>query len=124
MKKKKESSRLHILFVVMILAALVSFIAALCLFDYDFDVPLSAMWQANMPSFILLGVFAAINIALIVSAVVLRVKNDELTKSEVPLAFMITAVIVLETVFCVPIFILWIAELIHDAIRDFKHERI
>ncbi len=124
MKKKKESSRLHILFVVMILSAFVSFIAALCLFDYEFDVPLSAMWQANMPSFILIGVFAAINIALIVSAVVLRVKNDELTKSEVPLAFMITAVIVLETVFCVPIFILWIAELIHDAIRDIKRERI
>ena len=124
MKKKKGSSKLHIAFVVMMLAALACFIVALCLFDYNFDVPFLAMWQANMPSIIIFGVFAAINIALIVSAVVLRVKNDESTKSEVLLAFMITAVIVLETVFCAPIFIVWIAELIHDAIRDVKHERI
>ena len=124
MKKPKTSSQLHIAFVIFILMALASFITALCLFDYNFDVSLDKMWQANMPTFILLGAFVVLNLILIISAIVLRIKNDELTRSEVSLSFMIAAVLLLEVVLCVPIFIVWIAELIHDAISARKRDNV
>lgn len=124
MKKAKTSSKLHIAFIIMMLLALVSVIVALCLFDYNFDSTFEEMWLRNTPSFILAGVFAALNLVIILSAIVLRIKNDELTRSEVNLAFLITAVLVLETVLCVPIFIAWIVELIHDEISRRKNETV
>lgn len=124
MKKPKTSSKPHIAFVVMIFVALASIIVALCLFDYNFNVSFAEMWQANMPSIILAGVFAAIDLTLIISAIVLAIKNDELTRSEVWLSFMIVTVLLLEIILCVPIFILWIIERIHDAVSDAKREKI
>ena len=124
MKKTKTSSKLHIAFVIIIFVALACLVTALCLFDYNFDVRLVVMWQANMPSLILAGAFVVLSLVLIISAIVLRVKNDELTRSEVGLSFMIAAVLLLEIILCVPIFILWIIESIHDAVSNAKREQI
>ena len=124
MKKPKTSSNLHIAFVVIIFVALASIVTALCLFDYNFNASFVEIWQANMPSIILAGVFVIGDLTLIISAIVLRIKNDALTRSEVGLSFMIAAVLLLEIILCVPIFILWIIERIHDAISDAKRETI
>ena len=124
MKKPKTSSNLHIAFVVIIFVALASIITALCLFDYNFDVSFDTMWQANMAAIILAGVFAVCDLTLIISAIVLRIKNDELTRAEVGLSFMIVTVLLLEIILCVPILILWIIERIHDAISYAKREKI
>lgn len=121
---KKSSSKLHIAFVVMMFAALICFIVSLCLFDYKFDAPFIDIWQANMPSFILMAVFAALNLILIISAIVLRVKNNERTKSETSLAFQITVVLILEIVLSVPLLIVWIIQKIHDAVSYRKRENI
>lgn len=124
MRKPKTGSKLHIAFIVMIFVALASIITALCLFDYKLDAPFEAIWRNNMPSLILAGVFVALDLSLIISAIVLRVKNDEQTRGEVLLAFMIVIVLLLEAVLCVPIFIVWIIEKIHDAISNAKREKI
>lgn len=124
MKKSKTTSKLYIFFVIMIFAALACMITALCLCDYRFDVPFADVWQSNMPSFILAGGFVALNIALIIAAIVLRAKNNELTRGEVALAFQITVVLLLEVILCVPIFIVWIIERIHDAISEARCEKI
>lgn len=121
---KEKISKLHIPFVVIMFVALACIITALCLCDYKFDVPFVQVWQANMPSMILAAAFVALNLVLIISAIVLRIKNDEVTKSEVTLAFQITVVLILEIVLCVPIFIIWIIEKIHDAASKRKNETI
>lgn len=124
MKKPKTSSNLHIALVIIILVALACLVAALCLFDYNFDVSFVEMWQANIPSLILAGAFVALNLVLIISAIKLRVKNDELTRSEVGLSFMIAAVLLLELILCVPIFIMWIVERLHDAVSTHKNKKL
>ena len=124
MKKTKTTSKLYIPFVVMIFIALVCLIVALCLCDYDFNKQFTDVFQSNMTSFILCGVSVALDVALIVAAIVLRVKNDELTRSEVGLAFEVAIVLLLEAVLCVPIFIVWVIEKIHDAISDARREKI
>lgn len=108
----------------MIFIALASIITALCLFDYKLDAPFETIWQNNMLPIILAGVFVAIDLALIIAAIALRIKNDKLTRGEVGLAFMITIVLLLEVVFCVPIFLLWVIENIHDAISDRKSKKL
>lgn len=124
MKKNKTSSKLHIAFVIVILASLACFITALCLCDYNFDSPFKDVWQANTAPFILFGASVLLDLILVISAIILRVKNDELTRSEVGLAFMIAIVLLLEVVLCAPIFIAWIVETIHDAVANSKRERI
>lgn len=124
MKKPKTMSKLHIAFVVMIFISLACMIAALCLCDYDFGMPFADVFQANMPSFILAGISVALDVALIIAAITLRVKNDSLTRSEVGLSFMIAIVLLLEVVLCVPIFIVWVIERIHDAVSDKRREKI
>lgn len=124
MKKRKTSSNLHIAFVVLIFVALTSIITALCLFDYKLDAPFETIWQNNMLPIILAGVFVAIDLTLIISAIVLAIKNDELTRSEVLLSFMIATVLLLEVILCVPIFILWIIESIHDAVSARKSKKL
>ncbi len=121
---KKSGSKLHIAFVIMMFIAFICFIVSLCLFDYNFNSPFIDVWQANMPSFILMAVFAVFNLILIISAIALRVKNDERTKSETSLAFQITAVLILEIVLSVPLFIVWIIQKIHDAVSNRKRENI
>ena len=111
MKKAKTTSKLYILFLVMIFVALACVITALCLCDYNFKTAFVDVWQANKPSFIL------------AAALVLRVKNDELTKSEVSLAFQVATVLLLEVILCVPILIVWIIERIHDAVSD-RHREV
>ena len=123
MKKAKTTSKLYILFLVMIFVALACVITALCLCDYNFKTAFVDVWQANKPSFILAAAFVALNIALIISAIVLRVQNDELTKSEVSLAFQVATVLLLEVILCVPILIVWIIERIHDAVSD-RHREV
>ncbi len=118
MKKAKTTSKLYILFLVMIFVALACVITALCLCDYNFKTAFVDVWQANKPSFILAAAFVALNIALIISAIVLRV-----TKSEVSLAFQVATVLLLEVILCVPILIVWIIERIHDAVSD-RHREV
>lgn len=124
MKKAKTSSKLYIPYVVMIFAALACLIAALCLCDYDFNGAFADVWQRNMPSFILAAVCVALNLVFVISAIVLRVKNNPLTRDEVALAFEVVIVLLLETILCVPIFIAWIIERIHDAVSDKHREKI
>lgn len=119
---KKTASKLHIFYVVIMLLALGAIIAALCLFDYKFDVTFATMWQNNMIALILAGAFALLNIIVVLSAIILRIKNDELTRGEVKLGFMVTAVIVLEVALCVPLFLIWLIQLIHDAVSRRKRE--
>ena len=124
MKNNKTISKLHIPFVVMIFVSLACIVTALCLCDYNFNGAFADIWQANMPSFILAGASVALDLALIIAAIVLRVKNNELTRAEVGLAFMIVILLLLEVVFCVPIFLMWVIESIHDAVSKARREKI
>ena len=124
MKKAKTSSKLYIPYVVMIFIALACLITALCLCDYDFNGALAEIWQRNMPSFILALAFVALNLIFVISAIVLRVKNNPLTRDEVALAFEVAIVLLLEIILCVPIFIVWGIERIHDAVSDKHRENI
>lgn len=124
MKKSKTTSKLYILFVVMIFVSLACFIAALCVCNYDFSGDFVSVYNANKAFFILAGVSVDLDVALIISAIVLWVKNDELTRSEVSLAFQVAIVLLLEVVLCVPIFIIWVIEKIHDAISYTRRENI
>lgn len=121
---KKTASKLYIFYVVIMLLALGAIIAALCLFDYKFDVTFEQMWQNNTIALCLAGAFVLINVIIILSAIILRIKNDALTRGEVKLGFMVTAVIILETVLCVPIFLIWLVQLIQDAVARRKRESI
>lgn len=124
MKKAKTSSKLYIAYVIMIFIALACLITALSLFDYNFNGAFNEVWQRNMPSFILAAVCVALNLIFVISAIVLRVKNNPLTRDEVALAFEVAIVLLLEVVLCIPIFIVWIIERIHDAVSDKHRERI
>ena len=124
MKKPKTSSKLYIPYVVMIFIALACLITALCLCDYDFNGALAEIWQRNMPSFILALAFVALNLIFVISAIVFRVKNNPLTRDEVALAFEVAIVLLLEIILCVPIFIVWGIERIHDAVSDKHRENI
>lgn len=124
MKKPKTSSKLHIVFIVAIFVSLACMITALCLFSYNFDASFAEIWQADMPALILCGSSLVLDLALIVSAVILRVKNDERTRGEVGLAFMIAIVLLLETALCVPIFVVWVIERIHDSVSMRRRETL
>lgn len=90
--------------------------------DHYESFVLITIWNINYVSFILFGAFVVLDLILIVSAIVLLIKNDELTRSEVGLSFMIAAVLLLEVMLCVPIFVLWIIERIHDGVSTRKNK--
>ena len=121
---KKTSSNLHIPYVIIMLLALGCIIAALVLFDYNFAVSLAEMWQNNMIALILAGVFVLLNLVVALTAIILKIKNDELTRDEMKVSFLITVIIIVEVVLCVPIFLIWLVQLIQDGIARRKHENI
>ena len=121
---KKTSSNLHIPYVILMLSALGCIIAALCLFDYKFNVDFATVWQNNAAALILAGVFVAFNLVIALTAIILKIKNDDLTRGEMSVAFLITVLLVVEIILCVPIFLIWLGQLVHDAIVRRKRENV
>lgn len=111
----KQSDR-HICYGIVVTLMLAYFIAAMCMFFAAND--------RSMVTYILFGVTGITVLVQIIAAIVYACKKDKDGMEELQLSYQVVAVTLLIIVLCVPIFIVWIIEKIHDAISNRKSENI
>ncbi|MCM1533120.1 MAG: hypothetical protein NC099_00530 [Corallococcus sp.] len=113
---KEKTPKTYIFYCIVLIAVVVCFVVGMCLFDFSCELTWENVTTANLVSFILFSVTVLGAVVLIFSAVITRAKKDKSACDEVELGCQLAFVLIAITVLCIPIFLVWVCQKIHDAI--------